>query len=180
MIIGLTGYAQSGKDTLAKMLVEQYGFERRAFADPIRNLLYEMNPMAGSEPLRIKVDVEGWDKAKQHPEVRRLLQYLGVAARDILGDKVWINATFAGMELNKNYVITDIRFLNEARALKDLTGYPNLNTYLWRVTRTGVGPVNGHVSESQMDTYDADVTFDNSGTIEDLELMVKTRMQGLL
>jgi dephospho-CoA kinase len=40
MIIGLTGYAQSGKDTVANILVENYGYQRVAFADPIRALLY--------------------------------------------------------------------------------------------------------------------------------------------
>mgnify|MGYP006283771541 FL=1 len=43
MIIGLTGYAQSGKDTVASLLVEHYGYERVAFADKIRSFLYEMN-----------------------------------------------------------------------------------------------------------------------------------------
>ncbi len=48
MIIGLTGYAQSGKDTVANILVERYGFTRVAFADKIREFLYETNPMYDS------------------------------------------------------------------------------------------------------------------------------------
>ena len=65
MIIGLTGYAQSGKDTVAKILVENYGFTRIAFADKIREFLYETNPMYDSivgEPLfvKAKVDRDGW------------------------------------------------------------------------------------------------------------------------
>ena len=31
-VIGLTGYAQSGKDTVASILVEKYGYRRIAFA----------------------------------------------------------------------------------------------------------------------------------------------------
>ena len=50
MIIGLTGYAQSGKDTLANILVENYGYTRVAFADKIREFLYEVNPMVGCSP----------------------------------------------------------------------------------------------------------------------------------
>jgi dephospho-CoA kinase len=45
MIIGLSGYSRSGKDEVAKILVEDYGFTRIAFADKIRELLYEMNPI---------------------------------------------------------------------------------------------------------------------------------------
>ena len=36
MIIGLSGYAQSGKDEVAKVLVEDYGYKRVAFADKIK------------------------------------------------------------------------------------------------------------------------------------------------
>lgn len=180
MIIGLTGYAQSGKDTVANILVEKYGFERRAFADVIRKVLYDMNPMISGEPLAIKVDVEGWDKAKQHPEVRRLLQKLGVAARSYIGEGVWINATLTEMKLDTHYVITDVRFINEAKSIQNLNGADTLNTYLWRVTRPGVGPVNAHVSETQMAEYPVDVTISNDGTLDSLDLLIKTRMQTLL
>ena len=44
MIIGLSGYARSGKDAVAQVLVSEFGFKRVAFADPIRDLLYEMDP----------------------------------------------------------------------------------------------------------------------------------------
>ena len=37
MIIGLSGYARSGKDTVAELLVLNYGFKRVAFADGIRH-----------------------------------------------------------------------------------------------------------------------------------------------
>jgi len=43
-IVGLCGYAQSGKDTLTKMLVEKEGFERRAFADLMKEMLLRINP----------------------------------------------------------------------------------------------------------------------------------------
>ena len=33
-LIGLTGYARSGKDTFAARLVERHGFTRASFADP--------------------------------------------------------------------------------------------------------------------------------------------------
>ena len=36
MIIGLTGKKNSGKDTAAKYLVENYGYERKAFADSLK------------------------------------------------------------------------------------------------------------------------------------------------
>jgi hypothetical protein len=178
MIVGLTGYAQSGKDTVAKVLVENYGFTRVAFADKIREYLYEVNPMYDSivgEPMfvRAKVDRDGWDDAKQHPQIRRLLQNAGVGARKLFGDAFWVAKAVEGLDWNKNYVFTDVRFTNEANLLKKWT--PE-NTQIWRIKRVGVQAVNGHVSEHEMDGYKVDQIFANNGTIEDLELMVKTRM----
>ena len=102
MIIGLTGYAQSGKDTVAKVLVENYGFTRVAFADKIREYLYEMNPMFDSiagEPVfvRDRVDRDGWEKAKQSPQIRRLLQNSGVAARKVFGPQFWVHEAMKSM-----------------------------------------------------------------------------------
>lgn len=57
-IIGLSGYARSGKDEAAKILVEEYGFTRVAFADKLRDVLYALNPIVdirrGDVPLHVK------------------------------------------------------------------------------------------------------------------------------
>lgn len=174
MIIGLTGYAQSGKDTVANILVDKYGFTRIAFADKIREFLYSINPMISGEPLQIKVDVEGWEKAKQHPEVRRLLQVTGTSARKLFGSQFWINQTLRHFATEPKIVIADVRFRNEADFLKANGGQ------VWRIQRIGVDAVNNHVSEKDMDDYKVDQTFANNSSIEDLELLIKTRMQGLL
>lgn len=174
IIIGLTGYAQSGKDTVADILVKNYGFVRLAFADKIREFLYSVNPMVGGEPLQIKVDVEGWEQAKKHPEVRRLLQVTGTSARKLFGERFWIDQTLRHVAGNTKVVVSDVRFTNEANTLKINGGQ------LWRVQRVGVGAVNGHVSETELDGYPVDQVFANNGSIEDLQLLIKTRMQGLL
>jgi hypothetical protein len=180
MIIGLTGYAQSGKDTVANILVNNYGFTRVAFADKIREYLYDMNPMFDSvagEPMFVKekVDRDGWDVAKQHPQIRRLLQNSGVSARKIFGKNFWVNQALGPIGIGyPNVVITDVRFTNEADTLKAN------GAQLWRIKRLGVDAVNSHISEHSMDDYKVDQIFANNGTLKDLEAMVKIRMQGLL
>jgi len=171
MIIGLTGYAQSGKDTVADILIEQYGFTRIAFADKIREFLYE----TGTDYLKYLVDEIGWEKAKQNKTVRELLQNTGVGARKVFGDDFWIYEALKNVESTKNYVITDVRFINEAAWIRE-----TYNGYLWRIKRTGITAVNSHVSESQMNGYSVDLTFLNNGTVEDLSASIKARMVGLL
>ena len=176
MIIGLVGYAGSGKDEVAKFLVEKHGFERRAFADKIRDMLYEMNPMIGTEPLQIFVDVNGWDEAKRHPEVRRLLQKLGVSVRNHLSPSAWINPVVRSINPGDRIVITDVRFLNEVEMIRK--GFEN--SEIWRVERPGVGPVNNHISESELANYNADRVLVNGGTLDELGLLVQTRIGSLL
>ena len=44
MIVGLSGYAQSGKDTVAELLCLNYDYKRVSFADPMRQALYVLSP----------------------------------------------------------------------------------------------------------------------------------------
>ena len=173
-VIGLTGYAQSGKDTLASILVEKYGYSRVAFADKIRDFLYGINPMVACSPtgyLRDLVNLVGWDKAKQEPQVRRLLQDLGISARELIDENIWVTTALKHVGKDERVVVTDVRFENEAMMIKLMGGQ------LWRVRRPGVEAVNSHVSETQLDGYKVDQIFVNSGSIQDLELLIRTRMQ---
>jgi len=158
LIIGLTGYAQSGKNTLADQMVKDFGFEQRAFADSLRGILYALNPRlpepnwgevgdgfghAGVVRVQDYVDKFGWEYAKKKvPEVRQLLQRLGTeGGRENLGENVWVDGLF-----NKPHaarlVTTDCRFPSEITAVKDRGGI------VIRVEREGYGPVNDHVSET--------------------------------
>ena len=177
MIIGLTGYARSGKDTVAQILVDKFGFTRVAFADPIRDFCYQVNPIVGhvaNEDIYLKnvVDRDGWETAKQMEGVRRTLQNVGVAARDTFGDSFWIVKAFEKVKDAERIVVTDVRFKNEADYIKSYE-----YSQLWRIRRPGVEAINTHISESQMDGYKVDQIMVNRGTLEDLELLITTRMR---
>lgn len=177
MIIGLSGYARSGKDEVAKILVSEFNFERVAFADAIRDLLYQMNPLIGVTRLQTMIDAVGWDIAKQHPDVRSYLQNLGVGARKLFGNNFWINQALNPhiyehpiVGVNKNIVITDVRFENEADTIKALYGQ------VWRVRRQNVEPVNQHVSEVALDDYKFDQILKNEGSLDELKELVRKRV----
>ena len=177
MIIGLSGYAQSGKDTVASILVSEYGFTRVAFADKIRELLYAMNPNFRDTLLQQAVDSHGWDEVKKDQSVRRMMQNLGVGARNLFGENFWVAEAVKGLDWKANYVFTDVRFTNEANLLKQWT---DVGTQIWRVKRPGVEAINSHISEHDLDDYKVDQILHNGGTIEELELLVRQRMDALL
>jgi len=173
MILGLTGYARTGKDTVAEILIKDYGFERIAFADPIRNLLFELNPLVNGVRLQDMVNEYGWEITKSQIEVRRLLQNLGVGARNVFGENFWINQALLKVNLSKDYVVTDVRFKNEIAAIRKLP------SRIWRIQRSGVVAVNNHISEHDLDDVEVDYTLLNEGPIEYLSTLVEEQMQVL-
>lgn len=118
--------------------------------------------------------------------VREVLQKLGTdCMRDQLHPNVWVNALFAdykpikqcyvehGSQIVREYVypdwlITDVRFPNEAKAIKDRGGL------LIRVERPGTSS-GDHPSETSLDSYQYwDYLIINDGSIQDLVEKVKT------
>lgn len=159
-LIGLTGYAQSGKDTAAAFLVE-HGWTRVAFADKLRAFAAAVNPIVktdvGYERLVDIIAYQGWDLAKQNPEIRRLLQVIGTdAGRVLLGQNVWVDAAMQGLSGTADVVFTDVRFPNEAAAILDRGGV------MVRITRPGVRAVNSHISEHALDDLDCPVVMNDS------------------
>ena len=104
-----------------------------------------------------------------------MLQDLGVGARKIFGEDFWVKQALGSHRPWDNVVVTDVRFTNEADYIK---GFPEAQ--LWRIKRVGIGAVNSHVSEHEMDGYPVDQIFTNNSTLEDLKLLVKTRMRSLV
>lgn len=178
-VIGIAGYARSGKDTLARHLCE-WGFEQRSFAAPLKAILVALDPLvcftagvAGGRPLddpvfvydRLSrlVDAIGWDEAKKFDEVRSLLQRLGTeGGRAHLGENVWVDALFDAPSSGR-LVVSDVRYPNEASAIRARGGL------VVRVDRPGVRAVNGHLSERALDDFDFDLVVTNDGTVEDLK-----------
>jgi hypothetical protein len=175
-LIGLSGYARSGKDEAAKVLVDKYGFTRVAFADKLRDALYALNPVITVKPyyneateppngfsrvvLQEVIDVYGWNGYKETEfgdEIRRLAQRMGTeVGRQTLGENLWVDAALTGLAPDAKIVVTDCRFPNEARAIKTLGGI------VVRVTRPGVKAVNAHPSETALDDWDFDYTLENN------------------
>ena len=154
MMIGLSGYARTGKDTAAQILAER-GFRRVAFADRVRSLALRLDA-----PTRAIVGALGWEEAKSHAYVREYLQTLGMAVREEVGEDAWIRAALR--DRRGDLVISDVRFRNEADAIRAAGGV------IWRIERSGISAANGHVSEHEMDGYRYDSVIRNDGDLNGL------------
>ena len=181
MIIGLSGKAGSGKDTVANILVEEFGYKRVAFGDKIKECLLALDPIVtwnyyesgyeDSTRLSELVAEVGWDKTKQDPEVRRLLQRMGTeVGREILGEWVWIGAAYRNFSVKNKVVITDVRFENEAGTIRVFHGE------VWRIERD-IPAINNHASETELDGWEFDRVIQNDGTLEELAIRVREAMK---
>jgi len=156
-VIGLTGFAGSGKSTVAQYLVEEHGFTRLSFAAPLKKMLRTLDPVLVTQPefyspldtfkLSLALDFFGSEQklkeSKYGDEYRRLLQVLGTDCIRAVDEDFWVNAAVAQMtDPDGKYVFDDVRFPNEAETIR---GYGVRG--LWNLMRPGYGAVNGHASE---------------------------------
>jgi hypothetical protein len=169
MIIGLSGYAQTGKDTIADYLIKNYGFTRVAFADPIREALYKLDPKirlgeSSGVSLSHAVDNMGWEEVKKlSPDTRELLQRLGTeVGRSMFGEDFWVKQAMKKAQEHEKVVITDVRYPNELEAILKASGA------VWRVIKNDVGAVNRHASETALDHYQFEHIIFNNDTIASL------------
>lgn len=148
-----------------------------------------------------------WQTAyKTEYTVRLLLQHLGTEVGRSIHPNFWINALMSEYKaLNyehcvasegsitpvfPNWIITDCRFPNEAKAVKDRggivirverniisrtvkpTSYDNLKHCSVDDLRT-TDKIDTHPSETALDDYSFDYVIDNNGTIDELIIKVK-------
>jgi hypothetical protein len=141
-----------------------------AFADGIREALLRINPSIGnSATLEDIVREQGWEYAKKFPHIRGMLQRLGTeVGRDMLGADVWVDYAIRNIGLEDRVIITDVRFPNEADAIRAEGGH------IWRIWRPGTTAINAHESETAMDDYDVNLVIYNDSTIEQLHRTVNS------
>jgi len=159
MIIGLNGLKQSGKSTIAEHLMHKR-FGTFAFADPLKNALAAMGVPRQS--------LWGPQEEKEKPlplfggkSGRYLMQTLGTEwGREMVDPDLWVN--IATNTLSGNFVCSDVRFPNEAKAIHDRHGL------IIKVIRPSHAISDGHKSEQELPDSMIDIVIMNTGTMEEL------------
>lgn len=165
ILVGITGKARSGKDTIAKHLWTQHEFTRIALADPMKRAAQQMfgltDAQTWSDELK-EVVIPYWGMSP-----RQMFQKLGTeAAKGTFGDDVWAKRwrlSYDMLRETDHVVVPDIRFDIEADMIRALGGF------IIEVRRgTGLsGSTGAHASELGLSTL-PEVFIDNEGTVEEL------------
>lgn len=180
-VVGLHGLAQTGKDTLGSLLVEQHGYQRVSFAAPLVKSVLALNPILGADSKgrlyrldEVYADL-GYEETKKvlNGEFRGLLDRMGTeVGRTLFGESFWIdqalNPVIDALDeglANARFVITDVRFDNEVKAVADLREW---GSYLLKIQRPGVKPVSDHPAHQEQPNSKFDSVILNEGSKEDL------------
>ena len=184
MIIGLLGKKGSGKDTIAKYFIEEYGFVRYAFGDKVKEVvkvLFDFTDQQLFTWMKEKKDLDwnitprkafqvvGTDFAQYFlpenmPELKEVLPNpTGFWVKHFM---VWYQRQIRNNP-NIKLVISDVRFMHEVEAIKKLGGY------IWKVERNDsiYGVNDFHISESGIEDIDnnlIDTVISNNSTIDKL------------
>lgn len=150
MIIGLTGQKQAGKTTVSKYLRDYYGFTQLNFKDELIAELKERFPELLRTILEQRSEYDNYQTIDQlfvtkPPLIRALMQNYGTEVRRKDYDKYWVKRwldSFKNLS-TKRVVTDDVRFLNEAEAIKDNGGV------IIRVVRLDLDDDDQHSSETE-------------------------------
>jgi hypothetical protein len=181
MIIGITGYKRSGKDTLADIFVDEITpkIKRIALADAMKEFTSELLgiDLEFVENLKAAEDVRllSWDNSPA--TMRTFLQNLGQGVKELTQDElIWCRILARQIEEGEGYVIPDIRFPFEAAFFKKFAEISGIPFVMIRVVRPELDTDDTHISETSISQVKDDFVIVNDGTIEDLRKKATERL----
>jgi hypothetical protein len=160
-ILLLSGYMQSGKDTVAEYLVSSFKFKRFAFADILKD---ETSDIYSISRELMDTTLGKATMLTDGKTVREVLIQHGAKRRQQDPD-YWINLVVEKIKCcnNEYIVISDWRFKNEYNGIVDKCKHVTT----LRINRWKEPPLLDE-SETSLDTFHFDYTIKNNGDIYDL------------
>lgn len=192
MIIGLTGYQNSGKSTVAQYLVKELNFIELSFSSALKDIVahlfnWDRDLLEGTTPesrlWRETKDVK-WSKSfDQELTPRTVLQTFGTNVIRTFKDDFWIRilenkiVDILNENKNANIVITDARFLNEIAFIKSYSGtiywvIRDLPVYhndiISAIEKNGIPNIKVHRSEWEFLMEPKKIVIRNDSSLKDL------------
>lgn len=189
MLIGLVGLIGSGKDTVADLLVKQHHYLRDSFAKSLKDAVsaifgWDRELLEGatqeSRMWRERIDAYWSNKLDRAVTPRYVLQYWGTEVmRGHFHDNIWIDS-FTSRYHGGRVVISDTRFINEIKTIRELDGKVVLVRRGPIPTQAEMQERSVHQSEWDWIGQHFDHEIDNSGNLDALRTQVDDMISHLL
>lgn len=182
-LIALTGEAGHGKDSVANILEEHYGFSRLSFAAPMKDavsILFDIPREDMEDRVKKEEVIEKWGRSS-----RQINQWLGTdVLRKNIRDDFFLVLMESRLEKliaeGRNIVITDCRFDNEAIFTTAQAQSNAYNSGVWKIdaskrlksTKVLLGCTALHSSEAGIAPHLITETIDNNGSLQELDDLV--------
>ncbi len=168
MLIGITGLKGSGKDTLGTILHVSRDYRVTWFAEPIKESLkvalrMSHDQLYGSQALKEQVD------PRYGICPRHAMQTFGTEwGRGLINPEVWVICCMDKIDSSpqQSWVIPDVRFANEARAITSRGGK------IIEVIRPCARNKDRHPSENGGSRFTPQITIYNTGGVQDLRNLI--------
>jgi hypothetical protein len=190
ILVTLSGYKGSGKDTVADILVKENGFVRVALADPLKDMASEL-----FEVPRQNFDLRYWKE--------RSISYYPVHSTDLDSDRIqsvvnrelalgywtpralvialgsvmravdpnyWVRKILDDIDNNERVVVTDLRFKSELEFLQKCVNSTKLIT---QICRSDVYGDSLSASENDLNDFPFPHTIFNNSSLENLQNEVR-------
>jgi hypothetical protein len=151
IVVGIKGFIGSGKSTVARHLVERWGFTGIRIAAPIKEMLRSLLRHRGCPKALIDRLVDGDLKELPTPWLngkspRDAMEGLGEWGRERMHPDLWVNAATDSLRGSepKRLVVEDVRLFNEEMAVRDMGGT------VWEVWRPGLDPKDQPTERAQL------------------------------
>lgn len=189
LVIGIGGWDNSGKDTVAQLLVveleKQTGVKAEiiGMSDTLKRIIYTMDPLVrnGDEVQHFREitreyelvgisERKAYEMAKEIPDVRNFLRKMGnVVGRQIIDPYIWSSlarrAIFDRID-EAHVIVTGIRHPTDLELIRE---YGNKSLH---VHRPGCEPTDQGKGEGQLSAVDFKYGLTNGGTIDHLKGVV--------
>jgi hypothetical protein len=181
VIIALTGFKRTGKNTVTTYLKSNYNFVEYAFANPIKEISHSIFNWKPEDDEALKEVIDPiWGISR-----REFWQWFGTEAmqyhlpdafpsyKEKIGRTVW-SARFEQKYLEDptiNYAVSDFRFPHEEKLLK------KLGACTVKVVNRNIKNMDMHESEMYIDSLKCDFVLINESTIGDLHIQIDKLMQ---
>jgi len=195
MLIGIVGLIGSGKDTVAKRLVEKHNFNRDSFAKSLKDAVsvmfnWDREMLEGntkqSREWRELPDTYWSKQFGKTITPRWVLQYFGTEVmRGQMYDGIWVDSCLGRYD-GKDTVISDTRFPNEVDQIRSRGGKiirvkkgPDPEWFV-NYVEGNITPKNVHSSEYLWARSEFDLIINNDGDLNDLNKSVDDMIMHLL